>query len=294
MSVTTLTATLSATPTDGHATITVSAAATAALQAGPLYWFTVEVVPADGITRQVVPPSRWTAVASAANSSSLACHVLTANAGKVPLRQDISWQSDRAGTIALVFTGSTATAYDLTGATVTLTLRTKEAAVLPAVANIQGILADVFATMQLAVPSLKILGPAEDGEQVRPPKIAWGPARAQYSARNGFRLGSTGSPGMLWIRELPIEFELFAGDPGGGDYGMSETEGLVELLINSLHQRLGPTGYGTPEEAWVNGGRTGAGLACNLTVSVRIPLVRTDNRVVTLTTVNTTVDVGMP
>jgi hypothetical protein len=167
----------------------------------------------------------------------------------------------------------------------------------PPVASTQEIIGDLWVTMKLALPSLVVFGPNDDAAQARAPAIAWRPTVGRFAP--GQRLGAPGFPATpptgyaydskthgassLWTRELEFAFECFGGSSGPADCGMSPTEGLVELLVNCLHQRFTMHGYKAISEKWINGGRTGVGLACELTCAVRIPLLRLDNPTVTIT-----------
>lgn len=60
------TATFSATPSDGTATVDVMAADTAAMTAGATYLFDVRLVAADGTVMHIMPPSKWIPLATIA------------------------------------------------------------------------------------------------------------------------------------------------------------------------------------------------------------------------------------
>lgn len=286
------TATLSATPTDGHATVTIPFGSTSTLVAGRRYWFDVDLLTTAGAHVRVVPPSLWTATTAAATSSaSLTCTVSDAEGGKVPQRQDISWPVSASGTVALTAKSDDGTAYDLTGATLTLTIRTTDASVIAPPASTKDYMDDLKSTMQIVLPDLIFIGPNDDSGQIRPPSIAWRPGTGTAASAEGVRLGKPGAPVCLYVRELDIKFECFGGDVGLPDYGMTPTEGLVNLLINCLQERFTKNGYVYKGEEWLASGRTGRGLACEVTVAIRVPLVRLDNPTVTIEHMTPTVEI---
>lgn len=286
------TATLSATPTDGHATVTVATGSTSALLAGHRYWYDIDLLTTAGAHVRIVPPSLWTATAAAASSSaSLTCVVNDAVGGKVPQQQDISWPVSASGTISLTAISDDGTAYNLTGAVLTLTIRTTDASVLAPPASTKDYMDDLKATMQIVLPDLIFIGPNDDSGQIRPPTIAWRPSTGEASSAEGVRMGKPGAPACLYVRELDIKFECFGGDVGLPDYGMTPTEGLINLLINCLQERFTKNGYVFKGEEWSASGRTGRGLACEVTVAIRVPLVRLDNPTVTIEHMTPTVEI---
>jgi hypothetical protein len=287
-----LTASLSAHPTDGHATVTVSTGSTSAFVAGHRYWFDVDLLTITGAHVRVVTPSIWTATTAAATSSaSLTCTVNDAEGGKVSQRQDISWPVGASGTIALTAISDDGDVYNLTGAVLTMTIRTTDASVLPPPASTRDYMDDLKTTLQGYMPDLVVIGPNDDGGQIRPPTIAWRPGNGTGADAGGARLGKVGAPTCLWIRELDIKFECFGGDVGNPDYGMTPTEGLINLLINCLQERFTKNGYVFKGEEWDASGRTGRGLACEVTVTIRVPLVRLDNPTVTIEHMTPTVEI---
>ena len=288
----TWTATLSATPTDGHATVTIATGSTSTLVAGRRYWYDIDLLTTAGAHVRVVTPSLWTATTAAATSSaSLTCTVNDAEGGKVSQQQNVSWPVGASGTIALTAISDDGDVYNLTGAVLTLTIRTTDASVLPPKGSVRDYMDDLKATLQGYMPDLIVIGPDDDGGQIRPPTIAWRPATGAASSAEGLRLGKPGAPACLWVREIDIKFECFGGDVGKPDYGMTPTEGLIELLINCLHERFTKNGYVFKTEEWDASGRTGRGLTCEVTVTIRVPLVRLDNPTVTIEHMTPTVEI---
>jgi hypothetical protein len=175
-------------------------------------------------------------------------------------------------------------------------------------ANVSGTTAEV----------VKIYGPQDGDVKPGPPAIAWSPGQEGWVA--GGHRGAPGSPSDLFIREIPITFEIFGGLNAAADYaaeraaavaaalletpprtlpdepstdmaGGDVTEALMANLVNAFHRRLTQFGYRYVEGGWSRAIRSGLGLAYVLTLAIRLPIVREDNPTVTVTTINPTVEI---
>ncbi|HJX54339.1 MAG TPA: hypothetical protein VJ801_16350 [Polyangia bacterium] len=297
-------ATLDADPTTGHATIAVVGSDLATQAAGSRVWYDVLLTLADATLSPllVVYSSLWN-VSTAASSSSatLSC---TAQDGTEPAdgsearfarRQDITWPAGATGTISLVAKHADGTVYNLTGCGLTLTIRLPastgayDASILPAQGALQTTMDDLTHALLTYQPNLKVLGPNDAAGEVRPPFIAWRPTQGRFEVGGNRTGGKPNEPGLLWIRCLDVAFEIFGGDIGVPDYGLTPTEGLLELLVNCLQQRFTMPSYRATSERWLQMGRTGRGLSCELTATIRLPLVRLDNSTVTVTAFDPTI-----
>ena len=305
-------ATLDADPTTGNATIAVAGSDLATLATGTRVWFDVRLTPADTTqsTMLVVCSSLWNVSAAASSSSTtLAC---TAQDGTDPSdgsearfakRQDITWPAGASGTIALSVQHADGTVYNLTGCGLTMTIRLPastgayDASVLPAQATMQTTMDDLTHALLSYQPNLKVLGPNDPAGEVRAPSIAWRPTQGRWEVGGNRTLGKPNEPGLLWCRWPELVFKIFGGDIGTPDYGLTPTEGLMEVLVNCLQQRFTMHAYRPTSERWLQMGRTGRGMACELTVSIRLPLVRIDNPTVTVKAFSQTtrlVDMAVP
>jgi hypothetical protein len=142
---------------------------------------------------------------------------------------------------------------------------------------------------------LNFYGPKDDGANSAPPGIWWAPGRERWQ-HSGTRGGQAGEPGSLWVRYSPISVLLFGGenppmqadaedparDAGTFLRETDATEALIELFVNACQQRLSQFSYEIEGGDWGESSRTGIGLAYDMTVTLRLPLVRIDNDVVIL------------
>jgi hypothetical protein len=203
-------------------------------------------------------------------------------------RRDISWPTGCSDVISLSVQHADGTIYDLTGCALDLTIRLPssvggyDASVLPAQGTLQTVMDDFTHALLTYQPNLKVLGPNDSGGEVRPPSIAWRPTQGRWDVGGNRTLGKPNEPGLLWRRWPEVVFKVFGGDVGEPDYGLTPTEGLVELLINCLQQRFTMHNYRPVSERWLQMGRTGRGMACELTVAIGLPVVRIDNSTVTV------------
>ena len=127
-----------------------------------------------------------------------------------------------------------------------------------------------------------------------------------------------GEPGSTW-REAMMTGRVLPSGSGAGhrrdpapilsavlDLGVDEvlvrvewarltpTEGLMEVLVNCLQQRFTMHCYRPTSETWKQMGRTGRGMACELTVAIRLALVRLDNPTVTVKAFSQTTQIVVP
>jgi hypothetical protein len=98
------------------------------------------------------------------------------------------------------------------------------------------------------------------------------------------------------VRNVSITMLLFGGEvpPSDGDTEEAAldggtflretdaTEALVELLVNAFQQQVSQFSYDVTGGNWGESSRTGIGVAFEMDVSLRLPLVRIDNETVTL------------
>jgi hypothetical protein len=302
-------ATLAADPTTGNATVTVLGADLAPFAAGSRLWYDVRLTVADSAQSPflVVNSSLWIATsATGPGDAVLLCtaqDVSTPGDGsdaRVARRLDIEWPAGANGTIALAVQHADATSYDLTGCALTLYIRTPasagglDASVLPSQATTQTVMDDLTHALLTLQPNLVVLGPNDAAGEARPPTIAWRPSQTRWEVGGTRMLGRPSEPGLLWSRWLDVVFEIFGGDVGVPDYGLTPTEGLIELVINCLQQRFTLHAYRPRSERWLQMGRTGRGLGCELIVAIRVPLVRIDNPSVTIKAFTETIHIGVP
>ena len=299
-------ATLDADPTTGNATVAVAGIDLATLAAGTRVWFDVRLTPTNATQSAllVVCSSLWNvSTAASTSSATLGC---TAQDGTEPTdgsearfarRQDITWPAGATGTISLAVKHADWTVYNLTGCGLTLTIRlpasagAHDASVMPAQATLQTTMDDLTHALLTYQPSLKVLGPNDAAGEVRPPFIAWRPTQGRLEVGGNRTGGKPNEPGLLWIRCLDVAFEIFGGDIGVPDYGTTPTEGLLELLVNCMQQRFTMPSYRATSERWLQMGRTGRGLVCEFTATIRLPLVRLDNSTVTVTAFSQTTQI---
>jgi hypothetical protein len=166
--------------------------------------------------------------------------------------------------------------------------------------TISGIMADTLVCFRslaeaAGIDNVNVYGPKDDAANSSPPGIWWAPGTERWQ-RSGTRGGQAGEPGSLWVRSSPITVVLFGGenaplnddadDPaiGAGTYlrETDATEALIELFVNACQQRLSHFSYEIEDGGWGQSSRTGIGLAYDMTVTIRLPLVRIDNDVVKL------------
>ena len=307
-------ATLDADPTTGNATVAVVGNDLASLAAGSRVWYDVQLTTADSAqsTVLVVNSSLWNVASAEIYTPARVFLACTAQDGTAPAdgsearfarRQDISWPTGATGTVSLSVQHADGTTYDLTGCALDLVIRLPasiggfDASVLPAQGTMQTVMDDLTHALLTYQPNLKVLGPNDSAGEIRPPSIAWRPTQGRWEVGGTRGGGKPNEPGLLWCRWPEVAFEVFGGDVGTPDYGLTPTEGLLELLVNCLQERLTMHNYRPVSERWSQMGRTGRGLACELTVAIRLPLVRIDTSTVTVKAFSQTtqiVDVVVP
>ena len=172
--------------------------------------------------------------------------------------------------------------------------------------TISDFLSNVFVAFRVladaaGAPTVNIYGPRDDGANSAPPGIWWAPGGETWE-RTGLRGGQPGVPGSLWVRNIPITMLVFGGEnapiTGDADYAASAagtflrdtdaTEALVELLVNAFQQQVSQFSYEIRGGHWGDSERTGVGIAFEMDLVLRLPLVRIDNETVTLTGLTTT------
>jgi len=147
---------------------------------------------------------------------------------------------------------------------------------------------------------LLALGPSDDAANAAPPSIYWIPTKEDW--KPGERLGQPGDPGMLFAREIPVSFLLFGGVAPEGTYPDADlpfhdcdlTEVLLSKLVNVCQRNLSQKSYRIGSCEWFSGGRTGIGMSCELTILLRLPLIREDNPTVTVTNVKANAEIVTP
>jgi hypothetical protein len=165
-------------------------------------------------------------------------------------------------------------------------------------------MADVFADFLAATDGMTsrpivVFGPKDGEANMAPPGIWWTPGQETWSSPQ--RQGMPAYASSLWVREIPVHLLIFGGENDDPNPGATEpastdlsgadvTEWMIEQLVNSLHRRLSQHGYQVSGGSWGEGAQSGIGLAFDLTVTVRLPLVRLDNPTVTIERVDTTVE----
>ena len=176
---------------------------------------------------------------------------------------------------------------------------------MKAQAAISRVMADVLTEFKALVSGqteleVKVFGPKDDLANCHPPGIWWCPGDEGWSRPQ--QQGQPGVPGALWVREIPIHILIFGGDdkPAGEAAddatvdespttdlkGTDNTEWLLEAVINAFHRRLSHNGYQVASGGWGEATRTGMGQAYDLTITLRLPLVRIDNPTVKLQGMN--------
>jgi len=138
---------------------------------------------------------------------------------------------------------------------------------------------------------LVVYGPADDFADAAPPSVYWWPTKERFLP--GQRLGAPKAPGPLHNRSIPVSFGLCGGVEADGMYSDEETpfhdcdltEILMSRIVNCIHRRVSQQSYELGEAIWFKGGRTGIGMACELVVEFKLPLIREDNPTVTITDV---------
>ena len=145
---------------------------------------------------------------------------------------------------------------------------------------------------------VNIFGPQDDAANAAPRSIYWAPD-SEKTWEPPQRQGMIGTPGSLWVRPVLVSFLIFGGTTVSPEYSSAEalshdtdeSEALLCNLINAIHRQLGPTGYEEPSVSWFLPGRDGMGMSCELEVTLRLPLVREDNPVATITAVSPQVEI---
>jgi hypothetical protein len=176
-------------------------------------------------------------------------------------------------------------------------------ALLKAQSNIGDALDLVFAdflfySTSFTAQPIKIFGPKDSEANMSPPGVWWSLGDETWTASQ--RGGMPGFPGSLWVREIPLTVLVFGGenDPTGEAADPSSTclrdadvtEWMIERLVNSFHRKLSQHSYQIDGAEWGEGARSGIGMACELAVTLRLPLVRIDNPTVTVTGMNPSVE----
>jgi hypothetical protein len=176
---------------------------------------------------------------------------------------------------------------------------------LVAQSSISAVMVDVFADFLTAIDGatalpITIFGPRDSEANMMPPGVYWTPGQEVWN--NPQRQGMPGYPSSLWVREIPIHILIFGGEnahrthdgdtppPSTNLRSTDVTEWMIEALVNAFHRRLSQHGYQITGGTWGEGTREGIGLAFDMTVTVRLPLVRLDNPTVTIESVKTTVE----
>lgn len=137
--------------------------------------------------------------------------------------------------------------------------------------------------------TITIFGPDDEGADSAPPSVQWAPTSESFGPPS--RLGKNGAPGPLFVRGIPIAFALFGGLPPEDSYTVAEapyigpkvTEVMMSKLVNIIHRTVSSQSYQVDSVNWFAPGRTCIGSACELVVSIRLPLIREDNPTVKIT-----------
>lgn len=178
---------------------------------------------------------------------------------------------------------------------------------MKATSTISGALEDLFNEFQrlLSViddpPAREVLiyGPKDNQANFNPPGIYWVPGDESWTPPQ--RLGMPGFPRSLWVREVPITFEIFGGenplepeqldDPATnlGDLDVSEALGII--LANAFQRRLSQHGHQITGGSWSPGLQTGIGLVFVMRAVLRLPVIAIDNPTRRLTEIRTTVEI---
>jgi hypothetical protein len=164
----------------------------------------------------------------------------------------------------------------------------------PVISNIVG---PVLSEMQMIVPGLTVYAPSDEAADSAPPAIWWSPLDEEWTAPQ--RQGAPNAPGLLFVREIPIAFQLFGGVAPSGTWPDAElplhacdlTEILASHLANVLQRRLSNMGYRFRSLTWFQPERTGIGAASVLQISIRMSLLREDNPTIHVTRANVEVSI---
>jgi hypothetical protein len=156
----------------------------------------------------------------------------------------------------------------------------------PVLANI---IEPVMAEMQLIVPRLPVFAPSDEAANSSPPAIWWMPGNEEWSAPE--RQGAPKEPGLLFVRHIPISFDIFGGVAPAGTWTEAQlpmhdydlTEVLVSRLVNVLHRRLSNRGYAFRSLTWFPPERTGIGGSAEFVIELKMPLLREDNPTIHVT-----------
>lgn len=152
----------------------------------------------------------------------------------------------------------------------------------------------------LAKVPLLVFGPCDDFANASAPSIYWAPTREQFGEPQ--RQGAPGQPGSLRTRSVAVSFVLFGGVEPDGTYTDDQapyhdcdlTEALLSKLTNALQRNLSQHAYEVESVTWFNLGRTGIGMSCELSVLIKLPIVREDNPTVRPTTARASVEISKP
>jgi hypothetical protein len=129
-------------------------------------------------------------------------------------------------------------------------------------------LADLFAELGANLPAdVAYLGPDSTELYLAPPRIAWEPDTARHVPPRRIQGASGRNEGEIWQRELSVRVRIW-----GGSH--AETESLLVLFANLVHDQLSHFGYQLGGEVWSRGGQLSSGFEVALTVVLRLPLPR--------------------
>lgn len=161
-----------------------------------------------------------------------------------------------------------------------------------AIASISRVLADVFDDFLLAVEGktihpVLIFGPKDEEANIAPPAVWWDfDGDEKWASQQVARAGGPGNPRALKVREIPIGCLIFGGEgdtsqeadfPSTDLYSTQLTEWLMLELVNALQRRLTLFGYDVTSCSWGRASRTELGMACELRITIRLPVIATDN-----------------
>lgn len=170
---------------------------------------------------------------------------------------------------------------------------------VPLSAVVGDILAEVKSNYWADNVDVNMFGPSDDAANAAPRSIYWMPIKENTWEASRLQ-GKPGSPGTLWVRPIEMSFLIFGGDASepdwvsdadtpaqaatrAGQHETDETESLLAGVINAIQRKLGANGYENPSVTWFPSGRDGIGMSCELTITLKIPLLREDNPTFTAT-----------
>jgi hypothetical protein len=172
---------------------------------------------------------------------------------------------------------------------------------MKAVSAISTVLEDLFkdflalAEGQTDKPIL-IYGPKDNQSNAAPPGVWWTPGTETWTPPQ--RQGMAGFPRSLWVREIPINLEVFGGvnefdadtldDPATNLADLDLTEALAMLLANSFQRRCSQHGHQLKGGTWGQSQQTGIGMVFVLSAVLRLPVVAIDNPVTRYSEIRTT------